>query len=62
MKDEKPTDYRVFFILGISQIAIGVSLMSSISSAFVAFLGCGIVFMIIGLTNRDKWEKSTKET
>jgi ABC-type multidrug transport system permease subunit len=62
MKDEKPTDYRGFFILGISQIAIGVSLMSSIGSAFVAFLGCGVVFMIIGLANRDKWAKSTKET
>ena len=62
MKREKPTDYRAFFILGCSLIAVGVSLMSSIGSAFVAFLGCGVVFMLIGLTNRDKWEKSKKET
>ena len=61
MKDDKSTDYRVFFILGCSLIAIGISLMSSISSAFVALLGFGIVFMVIGLTGRNKWEKSEKE-
>jgi len=62
MKDEKPTDSSVFFILGCSLIAIGMSLISSIGFAFVAFLGCGAVFMIIGLTNRDKWEKAKKTT
>jgi len=62
MKDEKPTDYRAFFILGTSLVAIGISLMSLIGSAFIALLGCGVVFMIIGLTNGDKWKKSMKET
>lgn len=62
MKDEKPTDYRVFFILGCSLIAVGISLMSAVGPAFLGFLGSGVVFMIIGLANRDKWEKSKKET
>ena len=62
MKDEKPTDYRPFFILGISLISMGISLMSAVGPVFISFLGCGVVFMMIGLANRDKWEKSKKET
>jgi len=62
MKDEKPTDYRVFFVLGICLLGLGVSLMSAIGSAFISFLGCGVVFIIISLANRDKWEKFKKET
>ena len=56
------TDYRVFFILGICLMGLGVSLMLTVSPAFIGFLGCGVVFMIIGLSNRDKWAKSSKET
>jgi ABC-type multidrug transport system permease subunit len=62
MKDVKPTDYRGFFIIGISLIAVGISLMSEFVPAFLGFLGCGVVFMAIGLTNKDKWAKSKKET
>ena len=62
MKDEKTTDYSGFFILGISLIAMGISLMSAVGPVFISFLGGGVVFMAIGLTNRDKWTKSKKET
>jgi len=57
MKKRK-TDYRVFFVLGICLMGLGVSLMLTVSPAF---LGCGVVFMIIGLANRDKCVKSKKE-
>ena len=61
-KQERETDYRVFSILGICLIGLVISLMLTVSSAFLGFLGCGVVFMIIGLANRDKWAKSKKET
>jgi len=62
MKDEKTTDYRGFFILGTSLIAVGISLMSAVGPAFICFLGCGVVFMAIGLADKDKWRKSKRET
>ena len=62
MKDEKTTDYRVFFIFGTSLIAVGISLMSAVGPAFICFLGSGVAFMAIGLSNRDKWEKFERET
>jgi hypothetical protein len=32
--------------------------MLTVSPAFLGFLGCGVVFMIIGLAKRDQWAKS----
>jgi len=58
VKGEKPTDYRAFLIIGISLIAVGISLISAVGPAFLGFLACGVVFMAIGLANRDKWAKS----
>ena len=49
------TDYRVFFILGIVWLPIGLAIDNSV------FLVLGIVYMIIGLANRDKWAKSKKD-
>lgn len=62
MKHGKPTDYRAFFVLGICLMGLGVSLVSILGSTFIVFLGAGVVFMAIGLTNRGKWTKSKKET
>ena len=62
MNNKKPTDYRDFFILGISLIEVGVSLISAVGLASVGFLGCGVVFMAIGLSNRDKWVKFKKKS
>jgi hypothetical protein len=61
MKDEKPTDHRPFFILGCSLITVGISLISAVGPAFLGFLGAGVVFMAIGLADKDKGE-SKRET
>ena len=61
-KQKRETDYRVFFILGICLMGLGISLMLTVGPAFLGFLGSGVVFMVIGLANRDKWAKSKKET
>jgi hypothetical protein len=50
-------DYRVFFILGICFTGMGVVFMTTISTGFIGIMGLGIVYMIIGLANRDKWKK-----
>jgi len=53
---------RVFFILGICLMALGICLMLAVGPIYVAFLGSGVVFMAIVRANRDKWVKSKKET
>ena len=50
-------DYRIFFILGICFLPIGIVFMTTVSPAFIGFFGLGVIYMIIGLANRDKWEK-----
>jgi hypothetical protein len=52
-------NYRVFFILGITWIPIGIVFMVTINFVIgIAFMGMGISYMAIGLANRDKWEKN----
>ncbi|KAA3665513.1 MAG: hypothetical protein DWQ04_00230 [Chloroflexi bacterium] len=54
-KGEVPeTDYRVFFILGITWLPLGIATDNP------AFWGMGAIFMIVGLANRDKWAEDTK--
>lgn len=52
-KEYKP-DYRVFFILGITWLPLGIATDNT------AFLGLGAVFMVLGLANRDKWKEQQK--
>ena len=50
-KGEMPeTNYRLFFILGIVWLPIGIATQNP------GLWGMGAVFLIVGLTNRDKWQ------
>ena len=52
-------NYQVFFILGILWIPIGIVFMIEIDNpAFIGITGMGLIYMTIGLANRDKWEKN----
>ena len=53
----KVTDYRAFFIMGISFLPMGLIFTSTISPAFISFIAIGIIYMSIGIANRDKWVK-----
>ncbi len=53
-QEKRPPNYRALFILGIVFIPI------SISTENYAFIGVAVMFMIIGLANRKKWEKPKK--
>lgn len=53
----KESDYRAFFILGICCfLPMGTIFMITISPGFIGFTGLGIIYMIIGLSHRDKWK------
>ncbi len=47
-------NYRVFFILGITWLPIGIA--TDNSSLWVM----GVAFLIVGLANRDKWKEEPK--
>ena len=61
----KGTDYRAFFILGISFLPLGIiyEIVFFVSGTKVflvlgiAFIGIGLSYLAIGLGNRDKWKK-----
>jgi len=48
------SDYRAFFILGISFLPIGIATDNP------GLWGMGAVFLILGLANRDKWKDQPK--
>ncbi|MCD4666489.1 hypothetical protein K8R47_01615 [archaeon] len=49
-----PTDYYNFFIIGLIWFPFGVIFDN------IAFSVMGLVFMIIGLVNKDKWKKNRR--
>jgi uncharacterized membrane protein len=51
----KEPDYRAFFIMGICFLPMGLIFTTVISPAFNGLLAIGIIYMLIGLANRDKW-------
>jgi len=54
-------NYRVFFIIGAVMLVVGIAEMFAIMQAGVSFVVAlplmliGLVFLVIGLANRDKW-------
>ena len=54
----KEVDYRVFFILGISFLPLGIVLTFVVGNpGFIGFMGLGIAYIAIGLANKDKWKQ-----
>jgi hypothetical protein len=51
------TNYQVFFILGICLFPVGLVFLINGNIAFIGLVGMGLIYLIIGLSNRNKWEK-----
>jgi uncharacterized membrane protein YbaN (DUF454 family) len=57
------SDYRVFFIIGLLMTPLGIIGMTASffadTSFFIGlpFFSIGVVYIVIGLGNRDKWKK-----
>ena len=65
-KEGKPqADYRIFFLLGITWLPFSIILMIVSFILQIPFyigfplLALGLIYLIIGLANRDKWKKSS---
>ncbi len=58
------TDYRAFFIMGIAFLPTGLAMMMVYLFAEIPFeiglplFALGLIYLIIGLANRDKWNKN----
>lgn len=56
-KKSRTINYRDFYALGLCLMALGLVFLT-ISPVYVSFMGSGLVFMSLGLSNRDKWAQS----
>ena len=58
------TDYRAFFIMGVAFLPTGFAMMMVYFFAEIPFeiglplFALGLIYLIIGLANRDKWHKN----
>ena len=53
---EEP-DYRAFVIMGICFLPVGVIFASAVSPGFLGITAMGLIYLAIGLANRNKWKK-----
>ena len=60
--DEKEINYQAFFFMGISFVGMGTVFTAAINPGFIGITGLGIIYMILGLKNKDKWSNQQKET
>jgi uncharacterized membrane protein len=58
------TDYRAFFIMGVAFLPTGLAMMIVYFFAEIPFeiglplFALGLIYLIVGLANRDKWNKT----
>jgi predicted membrane channel-forming protein YqfA (hemolysin III family) len=53
LKEDSGINYRAFIALGASIMGLGITLSAAENPAFISFIVCGAIFMIIGA--RAKW-------
>ena len=58
------TDYKAFFMLGVVFLPTGLAMMLVYFFTEIPFevglplFALGLIYLVLGLVNRDKWEKS----
>jgi len=55
-KEKIKPNYRLFFILGMTWVPLGVVFYKTTRN--IGFLIMGVIFLIIGLINKDKWRET----
>ena len=53
----KEPDYRAFFVMGICFLPMGIIFTTAINIGFMGITVLGLIYMAIGLVNRDKWKR-----
>ena len=57
--DIREPDYRAFFLMGICFLPVGIPLSIAIGNpGLMGISALGLFYMVIGLANRDKWDKN----
>jgi uncharacterized membrane protein len=51
----REVNYQAFFLMGLVFVSVGVVFMTTMNPGFIGIMGLGIVYMILGVANRDKW-------
>jgi len=55
----KETDYRALYVLGICFIPVGIATaIATKNPGLMGITALGVVYMIMGLQNKDKWKKA----
>jgi LPXTG-motif cell wall-anchored protein len=58
------TDYKAFFIMGLAFLPTGLAMMTAYFFTELPFeiglplFALGLIYLIVGLVNRDKWKKA----
>jgi len=56
--EKRKVDYRAYYTMGLIWLPVGIVFWIVLDN--IAFLGLGVVFLSIGLANKDKWGKTAK--
>ena len=56
---QKSEDYKMYFIMGLVWMAVGIPLMIASDFSMSWMFVMGVIFLAIGLANRDKWGKES---
>lgn len=56
---KRETDYYTFFVIGLTWLPLGIVFMT-IGDYGSFFFIMGLVFITLGLTNKDKWPEDKK--
>jgi hypothetical protein len=62
-KETKPkdVDYYTFYAVGLIFLPLGAAFSITVSPAFMGLAGLGVVYIAIGLQNKDKWKTRQKK-
>jgi hypothetical protein len=56
-EEKKELNYKAIFLVGITFVGAGVAISAATGAAGIGITGMGVVFILIGVRNRDKWKK-----
>jgi len=59
-KQKYELNYRLFFIFGIIWFPLGIVFYNTTKN--IGFLIMGLIFLIIGIVNKEKWKEPTPVT
>lgn len=59
-KEKIEPDYRTIFIMGIVFAGSGSAMISTLGVGSMGMFALGLIYMAIGLANRDKWKEQPK--